>query len=356
MAEGQGRSSEQGVKLLYIRDYLHKYTNKEHPKSAKDIIEYLASKGIKAERKTIYNDILRLQTDFQEPIEYNPKKWGYYITEPDFSLHELRTIIACTQSAEFLTPLERKQMIAKISTLANIYDKESIIYEVDNDEENNDPSESIMQKVKMIEQAIVDNKQIRFRYYMYLPDMNNRVSNGKYYTKAPNGTEYYVVSPRKVIRYNGNFLLNCFRTNSKMSEIEFGILKMEDIKILPTDRICVDVEYESPLLPEYPPEFLKEFNSRWQAIEDNYREHAVTLIFRKRFAEHLLRQYGHNTVLVPDEDTRYCRATIHVSLDSDLFGWLCKNDYRFKIISPQKAINAYKEYLENILLSYDNDT
>lgn len=34
MAEGQGCSSNQGVRLLYIRDYLHKYTNKEHPKSA----------------------------------------------------------------------------------------------------------------------------------------------------------------------------------------------------------------------------------------------------------------------------------------------------------------------------------
>ena len=97
MAEGQGRSSEQGVKLLYIRDYLHKYTNKEHPKSAKDIIEYLASKGIKAERKTIYNDILRLQMDFQEPIEYNPKKWGYYITEPEFDTRDLRILMDCIQ-------------------------------------------------------------------------------------------------------------------------------------------------------------------------------------------------------------------------------------------------------------------
>ena len=63
MAEGQGRSSNQGVKLLYIRDYLRKYTDKEHPKSATDIKEFLASKGIKADRKTIYNDILRLQMD-----------------------------------------------------------------------------------------------------------------------------------------------------------------------------------------------------------------------------------------------------------------------------------------------------
>ena len=86
MAEGQGRSSNQGVKLLYIRDYLRKYSDKEHPKSASKIVEYLASKGIKADRKTIYNDILRLLVDFQAPIEY----WGYYITEPQFEPHELR--------------------------------------------------------------------------------------------------------------------------------------------------------------------------------------------------------------------------------------------------------------------------
>ena len=57
MAAGKGRSSNQGVKLLYIRDYLHKHTNKEHPASAKKISEHLASKGIKADHKTIYNDM-----------------------------------------------------------------------------------------------------------------------------------------------------------------------------------------------------------------------------------------------------------------------------------------------------------
>ena len=70
MAQGQGRSSKQGVKLLYIRDYLYTYTNKEHPKNANHIVEYLASKGIDATPKTIYNDILRLQIDFSVPVEY----------------------------------------------------------------------------------------------------------------------------------------------------------------------------------------------------------------------------------------------------------------------------------------------
>ena len=37
-----GRSSGQGVKLLYIRDYLYAEANKEHPKKAKEIQTFLA--------------------------------------------------------------------------------------------------------------------------------------------------------------------------------------------------------------------------------------------------------------------------------------------------------------------------
>ena len=57
MAEGKGRSSSQGVKLLYIRDYQHKQKNKEHPKNATEMSDYLGTKGIKADRKTICNDM-----------------------------------------------------------------------------------------------------------------------------------------------------------------------------------------------------------------------------------------------------------------------------------------------------------
>ena len=77
MAEGQGRSSNQGVKLLYIRDYLYHHATKEHPQNATKIKNYLAVHGIEASEKTIYNDIVRLRDDFAVPVEYNASKWGY---------------------------------------------------------------------------------------------------------------------------------------------------------------------------------------------------------------------------------------------------------------------------------------
>lgn len=91
MAKGQGRSSGQGVKLLIIRDYLRSHATKEHPKNAKDITKHLSSEwGIEASEKTIYNDILRLQMDFQVPIEYNASKWA--ITSPNRNLNPMSCV------------------------------------------------------------------------------------------------------------------------------------------------------------------------------------------------------------------------------------------------------------------------
>ena len=92
-----GRSSGQGVKLLYIRDYLYHHATKEHPQNATKIKKFLALHNIKASEKTIYNDIVRLRDDFAVPVEYNASKWGYYITKPEFEPHELRLMVDSIQ-------------------------------------------------------------------------------------------------------------------------------------------------------------------------------------------------------------------------------------------------------------------
>lgn len=53
MAKGQGRSSGQGVKLLYIRDYLYHHATNEYPKNAKAICDYLMTKDIAATNKVL---------------------------------------------------------------------------------------------------------------------------------------------------------------------------------------------------------------------------------------------------------------------------------------------------------------
>mgnify|MGYP000255362489 CR=1 FL=1 len=45
------------LKLLYLAQYLWEQTDEQHPGTMQEIIAYLASCGISAERKSLYDDL-----------------------------------------------------------------------------------------------------------------------------------------------------------------------------------------------------------------------------------------------------------------------------------------------------------
>ena len=55
------KSYDQKLKLLYIQDYLLRYSHENHPVNAGELIQMLQEREIKCERKTIYSDIRSLQ-------------------------------------------------------------------------------------------------------------------------------------------------------------------------------------------------------------------------------------------------------------------------------------------------------
>lgn len=378
MAEGQGRSSEQGVKLLYIRDYLHKYTNKEHPKSAKDIIEYLASKGIKAERKTIYNDILRLQMDFQEPIEYNPKKWGYYITKPQFSVYDLQILLDCVRSANFLTSEDVSRISKKIVDLGNVYDGEKVRSVKWFDDNPVRPVNSELYNIELIQQAITENRRISFRYYIYYPTHSNRATNGKTYVESYTGNEIHIVSPKKLTHHNGHYVLECYRSDSRMKDTIYPVEFLENMVVLSSERECINVEYNEPEkmppVPDEPKSLAQSYRETLDKIEETtclLRERVisfeerlarkdfvprhktvVTLIFKKENAIVILNEFGYDTVLVPITGI-YCSATIRLQLTPQFFNWLFLNRAKVIIYSPDNVIEMYRNYVEAVLHHYD---
>lgn len=200
MAKGQGRSSGQGVKLLYIRDYLYHYATKEHPKNANAICDYLMTKGIDASPKTIYNDILRLQIDFGVPVEYNASKWGYYITEPEFEPHELRLMVDSIQASKFITQTEARTISQKIVKLADVYTKESLTRNAYVSDRVRSKNDSVVKESSRIHRAIAENRKIGFTYFHYTPNK----TNPKQFSKKG---DLYIVSPYALLWDNGNYYL-----------------------------------------------------------------------------------------------------------------------------------------------------
>ena len=56
------RSANQKLKLLLLRQYLERNSDEAHPVTTAQLLEYLASEGISAERKSIYSDLEALQS------------------------------------------------------------------------------------------------------------------------------------------------------------------------------------------------------------------------------------------------------------------------------------------------------
>ena len=391
MAEGQGRSSGQGVKLLYIRDYLHKHTNKAHPKSAKEISAYLATKGIKADRKTIYNDILRLQTDFQEPIAYNPMKWGYYISEPTFSMYELLVILESVQAADFLSAKEVTTISKKIAGLTNVYDQKELAAIPSFDDASARPVVSELEKVAIIQQAIQENKKISFRRFTYYPTDSNRANHGKMYIDSYAGNEVHIVSPKKLLHTYGMRALVCFRDDERMESDDdcvYFLEEIESVTILPSERNCIDIckpneANRMPLFEYATQRFLSDgfldgmigceeaFGDKSEEKYDWIRDmlianeeewlyiilkhritDTITLSFNKEDAACILKEFGHDLVLVPAAREQ-CTVTLRIPITRHFFDWLFSMRDKVRVVNPFEVRELYKKYVGNILKQYE---
>lgn len=331
-----GRSSGQGVKLLYIRDYLYAHATKEHPKNAKHIRDFLLSHGVEAHEKTIYNDILRLQTDFKVPIEYDAKRWGYYITQPQFEPYELRLMVDSIQSSKFITQKEANTITQKISGLADTYTKESlnrVAYVADRVRSRND---SVVKDADRIHSAIARNRKISFRYFHYTPNKDNP----KRYSKSGN---VYIVSPYALLWDNGNYYLYAYTDKGNFRT--FRIDRMENIS--------------HPLLAERDGE--KEFKAS-QITSKEYKVfqmyHGDQMKVRVRFSNHLadavIDQFGKSVLLIPDGEKHFV-ATLPVEISPPFWAWLSIFGKGAKVLHPEEAVNKMREFIGKLTEMYNDE-
>ena len=359
MAEGQGRSSNQGVKLLYIRDYLHKYTNKEHPKSAKKICEYLASKGIKADRKTIYNDILRLQVDFQEPIEYNSKKWGYYITKPRFSNYELRMLLDSVYTSERLTAEETSKITDKILEQVNIYDREYFLEELKQRAPRKKAENSITCNAQIVSDAIMDNKKISYLAFDYSQDRknNNKCYLDQYF--APNEKKIpIIISPQKLVWQHGNYRVVRYIEGNPSS---FPLEHMEDIKILSQDGECSKPQNNSKNKSYPAPRFKPLVVERDGYTIDYFKEYAVTFLVKEIHTRKIFEYWGYDTPIIDYDNGQYERRHVMFTVRTDLpsakfINWMIQFGVESRILAPKEAIGEWVQFLNDKMRPYGYGT
>ena len=85
-----GRTENQKLKLLYLKELFERQSDEEHLLSMQDILDALAVRGIRAERKSVYDDILCLQQFGMDIVTVRGRKGGYFLASRTFELPELK--------------------------------------------------------------------------------------------------------------------------------------------------------------------------------------------------------------------------------------------------------------------------
>ena len=332
-----GRSSGQGVKLLYIRDYLYHHATKEHPQNATKIKNYLALHNIEASEKTIYNDIVRLREDFAVPVEYNASKWGYYITKPEFEPHELRLMVDSIQASKFITQTEAQTISQKIVRLADVYTKDSLTRNAYVSGRVRSKNEDVVREAGRIHQAIAENRKIGFRYFHYTPDR----TKPKQYSK--NGT-HYIVSPYALLWDNGNYYLYAYITE-KDEFRTFRIDRMEAITRPLADKRDGEKAFKAANIT----------NQEYKVFQQYHGEQVkVRIRFINRLADAVIDQFGKDTVLVPVDESHFV-AVLPVELSPPFCAWVATFGRAAKVLAPDAAIEEMRKFIEKVSDMYKDD-
>ena len=109
------KSENQKLNLLYIRKFLLEQTDKVNSVTSSHSIDELTKHEIKAERKSIYDDIECLRS-FGMDIKrvQKDRTYSYYVANRPFELPELKLLVDSVQSAKFITKKKTNELIKKI--------------------------------------------------------------------------------------------------------------------------------------------------------------------------------------------------------------------------------------------------
>ena len=319
------RSSYQKLKPLYIMNYLLQNTDEDHSVTVNQIISYLASQGISAERKSIYSDIEALQYFGLDIVQAGSgRSCGYYVAHRNFELPELKLLVDSVQSSKFITHKKTATLIKKIETLASIHEAQLLNRQVFVKNRIKTMNESIYYNVDEIHNGILRNKKIRFLYFEY------NVQKERQYRK--NG-EYYVVSPFALTWDDENYYMVAYDSDAAMIK-HYRVDKMEKISIMEEDRDGLEA-YQALDMAVYARKTFGMFTGQ---------EKNVVLRFENHLVGAVLDRLGRDVFIVPDGPDHFTVRT-DVIVSPQFFAWVTGFGTSAQVIGPGQVVEAMKDHI-----------
>ena len=326
------RSANQKLKLLCLCKILWERTDEDHPMTVPELIQALEEWDIKAERKSIYDDMEALRVFGMDVQNRKGKDPGWFLGERSFQLAELKLLVDAVQSSRFISQRKSNDLIGKLESLASSHQARQLQRQVYVDRRAKTMNESGSYTSDKLHTAIGNRRCGSFKYFEY----NVRKERG-----FRREGKRYDVSPAGLIWDNENYYLAGY--DHRYQEMRhYRVDKMAELAVtyLPLEGIGKDFD-----IAAYAQKHFGMFSGR---------EGQVTLLCKKNLVGVILDRFGQEVILVPDGDDSFT-VTIRAVVRPQFLGGVFGLGDGVEIKGPDWAREMLDKQLETVAKLYQRN-
>ena len=296
-----------------------------------DILDYLLSCDIQAERKTIYDDMETLRLYGEDIVLSKGRYGGYFCASHKFDLREIKLLVDSVQSSKFIPEKQSLKLIGKLEELTNIYEAGELQRQVYVTNRVKSIRESVFINVDYIAEAINSDKAISFKYFTY---------NLRKEPEYRHDGKRYNVSPFALIWDDENYYLLGY-DNEEMRMKHFRVDKMDKITITQTSRAGTE-EFSKVDMSQYNVKVFSMYSGNEETVKIKFRNNLVAVVIDR---------FGKNISIVP-EDKEHFSISIRAQISPQFYAWLFGFADECEIISPAYVKDEYIKKLKQTAAKY----
>ncbi|MCF2557463.1 WYL domain-containing protein [Fournierella massiliensis] len=323
------RQEGQKAKLLVLKNILERKTDEDHPLSVPQLIRALEAEGIRAERKSIYNDIEALRASGVDVELSRGRGGGYYLGSRTFELPELKLLVDAVQASQFITKDKSKKLIRKLEGLTSEAQARKMQRQVFVSGRVKTMNESIYYNVDALHEAIARDRQVQFQYLEW--DLRKR--------RVPRrGGQIYQASPWVLAWENANYYLVAYTGEGIR---HYRVDKMKGVRQTELPRQG-KAEFSALDLAAYTRKMFGMYGGR---------EEKVTLKCANSLVGVMLDRFGTEAILVPQADETF-HLTVPVAVSPQFLGWVCGFGGEVRVIGPAAVRREMGRLVQSLADTY----
>ena len=321
-------------RIIYIFDYLSRYTDENKAVTIKEIQNHLANvcNLSRVNDVTIRRDLDRLTSAGNHIVKYSREhNTAYYaLIDKGFSFIEIRFLVDSVSINKFLTADQNRRLIKKFEGMCSDAEIRQLISRITLNEKCS-PSLDLLENLDLIHRLIAEYRKIDFKYGKY--DTDKKI---KYYKKKRD------LLPVRVIYFGERFYLRCYNEEAGAWRT-YRIDRMKDIERgkVSRHRIPKETKQEGFVTDMFEPEYYE----------------TVTLKIRKYLLDDMMEHFGeYASIIRHTDDGESVNISVRVGINRRFYLWVMKYGDGIELLSPPKVRSDFLAEVRKMLGAYPEFT